>query len=555
MSSAMSSTTSTLTSLMGLQLFTRLFTFILNQALSRLASPIAYGIAAIQFDLMLSTILFLSREGVRGTLLRVKPKSETGEATLDRKTKEDTTMNVGFVPIILGVPLAFVTSLLYMANAGTETRKQPHFQLAVGIYVAAAVMELLAEPMHNMAMTSLKIHLRVRAEGVAITAKTLATFLVLVYDASRGDEGGDLALLAFAFGQLWYGSSVFFIYLREFGRGGLITRMEKNSSGIYFNHDVLALSMTMTSQSLVKHLLTEGDKFILSWFSPLQDQGGYALAVNYGSLIARIVFQPIEETLRLYFSRTLADITVASSPPSSTQASETSIPALKKAADALITLLQMQIIGSLFVLTFGTNYITLLLNVLLPPQYLNTSAPRVLEAWIWYIPVLAVNGGLEAFIASVALTKDVNKQSRWMVLFTMLYVTSAIVLYRLDLGDAALVYANIINLSARIIYACHFSHTFFITHNASSTLKWREVLPPWSLVFGLAMSALSIHLSETMYGATKTVQKEGRIGILSRPVLIHVAVGGILALSCGILWAWSVRRFLTVPKRFKPKTA
>ncbi|KAJ3904398.1 Rft protein-domain-containing protein [Lentinula edodes] len=553
----MSSTTSTLTSLMGLQLFTRLFTFILNQALSRLASPIAYGIAAIQFDLMLSTILFLSREGVRGTLLRVKPISETedtGKATLDPK-KDDATTNVGFVPIIIGVPLALVTSLLYMATAGMETRKQPHFQLAVGIYVAAAVMELLAEPMHNMAMTSLKIHLRVRAEGVAITAKTLATFLVLVYDVSRGDEGGDLALLAFAFGQLWYGSSVFFIYLREFGRGGLITRMEKNPSGIYFNHDVLALSMTMTSQSLVKHLLTEGDKFILSWFSPLQDQGGYALAVNYGSLIARIVFQPIEETLRLYFSRTLADITVASSPPSSTQASETSIPALKKAADALITLLQMQIIGSLFVLIFGTNYITLLLNVLLPPQYLNTSAPRVLEAWIWYIPVLAVNGGLEAFIASVALTKDVNKQSRWMVLFTVLYVASAIVLYRLDLGDAALVYANIINLSARIIYACRFSHTFFAAHNASSTLKWREVLPPWSLVFGLTISAFFIRLSETMHSATKAVQKEGRIGVLSRPVLIHVAVGGILALSCGTLWAWSVRRFLTIPKRFKPKTA
>lgn len=80
-------------------------------------------------------------------------------------------------------------------------------------------------------MTSLKIHLRVRAEGVAITAKTLATFLVLVYDASRGDEGGDLALLAFAFGQLLYGSSVFLIYLREVGKGGLITRMKKNSSG------------------------------------------------------------------------------------------------------------------------------------------------------------------------------------------------------------------------------------------------------------------------------------------------------------------------------------
>ena len=38
----------------------------------------------------------------------------------------------------------------------------------------------------------------------------------------------------------------------------------------------------MTSQSLVKHFLTEGDKFLVSFWSPLRDQGGYAIAVNYG---------------------------------------------------------------------------------------------------------------------------------------------------------------------------------------------------------------------------------------------------------------------------------
>ena len=52
----------------------------------------------------------------------------------------------------------------------------------------------------------------------------------------------------------------------------------------------------MTGQSLVKHFLTEGDKFLVSRLSPLADQGGYAVAANYGSLVARIVFQPIEET-------------------------------------------------------------------------------------------------------------------------------------------------------------------------------------------------------------------------------------------------------------------
>jgi len=50
----------------------------------------------------------------------------------------------------------------------------------------------------------------------------------------------------------------------------------------YIDQELLLLSLTMSSQSLVKHFLTEGDKMILTWFSPLQDQGGYALAVNYG---------------------------------------------------------------------------------------------------------------------------------------------------------------------------------------------------------------------------------------------------------------------------------
>lgn len=50
----------------------------------------------------------------------------------------------------------------------------------------------------------------------------------------------------------------------------------------HIDYEAFKLSTTMTLQSLVKHLLTEGDKIIITWFSPLQDQGGYALAANYG---------------------------------------------------------------------------------------------------------------------------------------------------------------------------------------------------------------------------------------------------------------------------------
>lgn len=42
--------------------------------------------------------------------------------------------------------------------------------------------------------------------------------------------------------------------------------------------------MAMTSQSFVKHLLTEGDKFAVSMVSTLEDQGAYAIASNYGAV-------------------------------------------------------------------------------------------------------------------------------------------------------------------------------------------------------------------------------------------------------------------------------
>lgn len=51
---------------------------------------------------------------------------------------------------------------------------------------------------------------------------------------------------------------------------------------IYFDPDFLRLSGAMTGQSVVKHFLNEGDKFLVSRLSPLADQGGYAIASNYG---------------------------------------------------------------------------------------------------------------------------------------------------------------------------------------------------------------------------------------------------------------------------------
>jgi oligosaccharide translocation protein RFT1 len=56
-------------SLFVLQLGSRLFSFALNQLLLRSTTPQAFGIATIQLDTLMATVLFLVREGIRGAVV------------------------------------------------------------------------------------------------------------------------------------------------------------------------------------------------------------------------------------------------------------------------------------------------------------------------------------------------------------------------------------------------------------------------------------------------------------------------------------------------------
>ena len=129
-------------SLMGLQVFSRLISFALNQALVRLATPDVYGTVSIQLELLLNTILFLSREGFRNALLR---------ADVDASSHTDTSLlvsNIALLPVYLGIPVSVFTSASYLRLVSMETKSQALFHETVVIYTLAAVLELFSEPMH-----------------------------------------------------------------------------------------------------------------------------------------------------------------------------------------------------------------------------------------------------------------------------------------------------------------------------------------------------------------------------------------------------------------------
>ncbi|KAH8987616.1 Rft-1-domain-containing protein [Lactarius akahatsu] len=275
----------------------------------RLATPQTFGTATVQFELLLSTTVFLSREGVRTALLRQR-----------KSVPPDFARNIALLPAYVGTPIAVALAVL------------------LSIYVFAAALELAAEPLY------ICVDVSVHAEGAAVFSKTLITFLGLVFAPPAW------ALVAF---------TAVTGCLRPRHIRGLL--------------EILWVVNT--------HFLT-GDKLLISRLSPRADQGSYAIASNYGSLIviARVVFRPIEETSRIFFK-------FLSSPSSSS--SENDQEALQTAVELL----------SILLLLFDPSYLPLATALVLPPRYQQTSAPRILCAFRFYLPAMTYNGVLKAFLS------------------------------------------------------------------------------------------------------------------------------------------------------------
>ena len=82
-------------------------------------------------------------------------------------------------------------------------------------------------------MSEFRTDVRVKAEGLGITGKTVVTFLVLYYDSKQGTNG-DLALLAFALGQLSYSICVLLNYINIYGMRSLRPKYPPTAKSVIF---------------------------------------------------------------------------------------------------------------------------------------------------------------------------------------------------------------------------------------------------------------------------------------------------------------------------------
>lgn len=462
-----------------LQVGSRALTFAANQVLLRFMTAQLLGVST-QLEVYYLSVLFFARESLRVAIQRHGGESRDDTNSDDKKEKKpgspavtpaDTAqaaVNISYLAIVLGAIVALVLGQLYISSVGTSSvGATPHLFSCVYTYAFAAMIELLSEPAFVVMQIRLQFGARATAEAVATFLRCTVTLASAVW-ASR--NGIDLGVLPFALGQAGYGLALFTVYAwyglvlaRQEGFSLLPVRILKAgapgpaSQGYvlsYFYRPTLHLASSMMAQSLVKHVLTQGDTFLVSILSTTTAQGVYALANNYGGLVARLIFQPIEESSRSYFSRLLSSSSAESRDPKPDNV------AIRKAAVDLQSLLKVYTIMSLVVTTIGPTAAPLLLSLIAGPRWASSGAGECLSAFAWYVPLLAVNGVAEAFVASVASEAEVHKQSAWMTAFSLVFAAAGFVFLRiLDMGAIGLVLANGVNMLCRITWC-----TVFITH-------------------------------------------------------------------------------------------
>ena len=292
----------------------RLLSFVLSQLTVRYVSAGALGQASIPLELLLSTALFVGREGFR--LALTKAEVRNGEPRDTRIT------NVSWLTVPAGALLAVIAAFFHLHQCGQNEDTTLDYKLAGMLYCLAAFVESLAEPLVIQCLQQLDVATKAKAEGSALVMKSVSCFACLRITQSSWFRSvpmfSQLQVTSFGVSQLAY-SIVFsgLVYRKMWTRGIYwpceVARTHSNhpyQTKLRQTFDVQTLRMVLifTLQGLFKHALTEGDKIVLSALAGSYDQGVYALAASYGGLAARLLLQPMEENARLLFSHKRASM-------------------------------------------------------------------------------------------------------------------------------------------------------------------------------------------------------------------------------------------------------
>jgi oligosaccharide translocation protein RFT1 len=452
-------------------------------------TPITLG-TNVQFELIMTAILFLSREGFRLAITQNTTSitsSNTNKTTAAAKEKNNDLQLGGSGVALLTIPVTLVMSILalaghyyycslYIRNSSTTIQNVEEYKIAGLLYCIAAFIEGCGEPVVLYTLQNLSVTEKASAEGIATIVKTLTTIASMNHTKFIHQP-----LIVLGMAQIMYAMTYCSVlYGTIYQRGHwlrvipLYGKSPSTPTTIWWHTPTMRLVVLFTIQGILKFILTEGDRIILSIVADNYNQGLYALGCAYGGLAARLLLQPMEETSRLLYSR-LANISSSDNATNGTSSDGNKHAKRTNKEPSVLevsytVLVKMVLYIGLTFCCLGVNYTYILLNILAGRVWGNNpEAVGVLSGFCVYTAFLAWNGMTEAFVYGISQTAyDIGRLGIAHTVTGGLFALIAPVAVT-QYGTIGLVASNCITMIARIGFSVYFAARYF-SHKEGTTI-------------------------------------------------------------------------------------
>lgn len=503
-----------------LQLTLRVLTFVLNAYILRHITKDLLGVINVRLMLLYTTVQFLSREPFRRSCLS-DADNQNWPAII----------NVTWLCLPVCVVIGAIMSLVWLFLLEQPDPLVAHgYALGVHAVVLSVVIEVVAEPLYVVSQAFHYIKFKIFFVGSGITLRCIIMAILVAHNPKN-------AVWAYSIAQLlssaYYTVVLYGYFTYESGR--LRRCREKQSkdsgdecddqalpfastleiipfigsNGSQLDRDTTKLTWSFMKQTLFKQLLTEGERYIMTVFSVLTfaEQGVYDVVNNLGSLTARLVFQPIEESGYVFF----AQLVQRDVPPSKQSKDSVTV-----CASTLKQLLKLMTHIGLVIFTFGQAYSSLLLHLYGGSALSGSLAPLLLRWHCAYVVLLAVNGVTECFVFAAMSKEQLDQHNQRLAVFSILFLVVSYLLTTL-FGAVGFILANCFNMASRIGYSMFFISVYYAE---TQHRPLHGMLPSASVLAVAAFCYVVTVISETAFCC-----QEG----LARLVL-HTAIGALCLL-------------------------
>ena len=444
---AVAATASGLRYLFLLNVASKLVTFGANAFLVRHTTPVEQGVK-LNMELLVSSVLFFSREALRGAALRLD-MSDVEKAPAAARAAYVHTLNLASVSVALTVALALscAGAAGHLVGAREEwagLSDSLQLPLVLYLHLAGLVLEAVGEPFYMAAQGMTLLKLRSTAEAVALVARVAAAYLLVL--------AGQPPLVAIGASQVAYGAAQTAVYVWYFAvRLPAAAAAVAKDVRVFFPGRradgewavapaaIVSVAGQLQLEAVMRLVLTEGEKIVLSVYAVLAQQGTYDVVVNLGSILCRLLFKFVEEFSLALWSKLIAG------------------GAEKRAVEIFTSVARAMIDLGTFFCAFGPAYSRVLLFALYGHRWTATDAPDLLGVYCYYAAVMGVNGVGEAFFRAAASGDDLKRLWKVQSAFSATSVGLTVLSSRAGYGVRGLIVASLAVMLLRIAFCIRFA--------------------------------------------------------------------------------------------------